>query len=129
MRKSHSLNLSHFKADNNSLDLFRFVLASGVVISHCFPIDWINSGIQPLEKFSNHSTDLGNICVLGFMVISGFLITRSYEATNNLFIFSINRFLRIYPAFVACLIFTTFLLAPISYFHITHSSWVFHTGT
>ena len=49
-------------------------------------------------------------------VISGFLITRSYQNTKSIIRFLLNRLLRIFPGFQACLIVTILLFALILHY-------------
>ena len=51
----------------------------------------------------------------GFFVLSGFLITRSYETVSSVGRFIWHRFLRIFPAFWTCLVVTAFGLAPLAF--------------
>lgn len=50
---------------------------------------------------------------MGFFGLSGFLVSGSYENTNNVFKFALKRFRRIFPGFWACLLVTAFLIGPI----------------
>ena len=94
-----------FDFKKNSLDLIRLLSAIQVVIIHS------NEHLHlHINKFF--------ISVLSFFpgvpiffVISGFLISASYERSNSLFSYVVNRFLRIYPALFFC-----FILSVLSVF-------------
>jgi peptidoglycan/LPS O-acetylase OafA/YrhL len=63
------------------------------------------------------------LAVGGFFVLSGFLITRSYETVSSPGRFLWHRFLRIFPAFWICLLITGFGFAPLAFFY-AHGSLV-----
>jgi len=55
---------------------------------------------------------LGIVGVFVFFVISGYLVTQSWEETSSLPRFGAKRALRLYPALAACLLVLTFGLGP-----------------
>lgn len=92
---------------DNGLNLLRLIMASGVIIYHSFRLADVRIPGAPLEQ------GLENIWVDGFFVLSGFLIAGSWLRRPNIGAYLRNRMLRIYPAFVVCLVVTAFVLAPI----------------
>ncbi|HOS84952.1 MAG TPA: acyltransferase, partial [Bacteroidales bacterium] len=48
-----------------------------------------------------------------FFVISGYLITMSWQRNNNILVFLINRTLRIFPALIIVVLFAIFLVGPL----------------
>ena len=89
---------------DNNFDLLRFVFAFTVLLVHSYAI----SG-QPELSFVNYlSSDLA---VKSFFVISGFLITMSYEQTNNIQLYLAKRLRRILPAYVFVVVACAFGLA------------------
>ncbi len=85
----------------NNFDLIRLIAATQVVIIHAFEHLKLNAAaIEWLQLFPG---------VPIFFVISGFLVSASYEKSKNLFSYTRNRVLRIYPGLWAC-----FLLSIIS---------------
>jgi peptidoglycan/LPS O-acetylase OafA/YrhL len=100
---------SAYEGRRNSLGLLRLVFASLVVFSHAWPSS--GHGLDPLWRWSGGREGLGGIGVAGFFVISGFLVTRSgYRLSVPRYFW--HRVLRIFPAFLVCLVFTAFVLAP-----------------
>lgn len=91
----------------NSLNMFRLILAALVLIAHSYYIIGAGEGPQL------HGENLGGWAVAGFFVLSGFLITRSRLRTEP-GAFLLHRIARIYPAFLACLVVTAFVFAPIA---------------
>lgn len=93
----------------NAFGLLRLLFASLVIVSHAFP----NGGFghDPFFALWHEQTDLGNLGVLGFFVISGYLITKSAQRSDIL-TYMWHRMLRIYPAFIAVLLAGAFVIGP-----------------
>jgi peptidoglycan/LPS O-acetylase OafA/YrhL len=96
-----------FDAQKNALNVWRLVLASGVILQHSWPLTGRN--IHP-------SVDqlLTQVWVDGFFAISGFLITSSWVRNPRLREYFVARALRIFPGLWVCLIVVAFAIAPIS---------------
>lgn len=91
----------------NSLNLFRLVLAFLVLVAHGYYI----VGRDDSPGFNGEN--LGGWAVIGFFVLSGFLITRSrFRADPGTFL--LHRIARIMPAFVVCLLVTALVFGPIA---------------
>jgi peptidoglycan/LPS O-acetylase OafA/YrhL len=95
-----------FDPRSNSFNLIRLVLALLVIFSHSIILGGFGS-----ETIWGH-TSLGAIAVDGFFALSGFLIAAS-ACRNSFSRFLWQRFLRIFPAFWACLVFTAVIAGPI----------------
>ncbi len=104
---------------SNSIGFLRFLFAAIVLWSHSYGIGGF--GYDPIGKLSNHELIAGLLAVGGFFVLSGFLITRSYDTLDSPFVYLWHRFLRIYPAFWVCLIVTSVALAPIAFVREHHT--------
>ena len=98
---------------SNSIGFLRFLFAATVVWSHAFPLGGF--GEDPLYRLNFNAPTTGLLAVGGFFVLSGFLITRSYETVCSVGRFIWHRFLRIFPAFWTCLVVTAFGLAPLAF--------------
>lgn len=98
-----------FFSRRNAIGALRLLFASLVVVSHAGPLGFGDK--SPLDEASHGQTDLGNLSVLGFFVLSGFLITRSARG-RSIGSYLWARFLRIFPAFWTCLLLTTLVLGP-----------------
>jgi peptidoglycan/LPS O-acetylase OafA/YrhL len=94
----------------NNFDIIRFFAATLVVYSHAFPIATGKNLLEPLKNFSNSQTTFGHLGVLIFFVISGFLITQSFDRNNNAASFAKGRFLRIFPALIVVIFLTVFVI-------------------
>lgn len=97
----------------NNFDALRFWAALAVLWSHAFPIALGADYPQPLATLSRGQTNLGSVAVAVFFVISGFLITRSFERSADWRSFVRARALRIMPALVVVLVGLAFVLGPL----------------
>ncbi|MDB5842678.1 MAG: acyltransferase, partial [Herminiimonas sp.] len=98
---------------NNNFDVIRLFAALLVLFSHSFPLVDGENRNEPLAILSGGEATFGSVAVYVFFVISGFLVTMSYESTQNVRKFLAKRFLRIYPALIPLLLLTVFVLGPI----------------
>lgn len=85
-----------------NFDLMRVLAALLVVVSHTYPL----SGRPPLRIMGVE--DLGALGVSVFFVISGYLVTGSYQRDPKSYL--VKRLLRIEPGLIASLIVTVILL-------------------
>jgi peptidoglycan/LPS O-acetylase OafA/YrhL len=95
---------------SNNFDFLRFVAASSVIWYHT-PV-FLGRGVDPLGQWTGH-LDTGSLAVIFFFVISGFLITQSFDRNNSPRSFIVNRFLRIWPPLVVVLLLCSFVLGPL----------------
>ncbi|RTK92843.1 MAG: acyltransferase, partial [Neisseriaceae bacterium] len=96
--------------NKNNFDFIRFVAACSVIISHSVPLT--GNGILYSSLITKSQVDLGALSVDIFFIVSGFLITSSYERVKDLKKFIISRALRIYPALMVVIILTLFVIVP-----------------
>ncbi|MGB3624299.1 MAG: acyltransferase [Henriciella sp.] len=96
---------------NNNLNLIRFVAAAAVLVSHAWPMVEGPGTTEPLEEMVGHS--LGTLAVFVFFVISGFLITASFQRSSSRTSFILSRLLRLFPALLVNLLFVALLLGPV----------------
>ena len=89
-----------------NFDIMRLVAALLVVVSHTFPL----AGQAPLRIMGVE--DLGALGVSVFFVISGYLVSASYERDPKAYLF--KRILRIEPGLIASLVVTVGLLALVT---------------
>lgn len=97
----------------NSFGVLRLVLASSVVLSHLWPIGW--GPLDPVWKYSGHQTDIGKMAVIGFFVLSGFMITGS-GARSTSGRYAWHRALRILPGLWGSLLVSTLIIVPFLYY-------------
>lgn len=105
--RSSPFATKEFPYRNNSLNLFRLVLAFLVLFAHAFYI------VGRSDSPGFNGENLGGWAVIGFFVISGFLITRSrFQTSAGAFL--VHRIGRIMPAFIVCLLLTAIVFAPLA---------------
>jgi peptidoglycan/LPS O-acetylase OafA/YrhL len=92
----------------NNFDFIRFVAAITVVFSHSFALQ-----VEPLMMYTNSDLSFGRLAVGIFFIISGFLITKSYDQSNNIIKFVVARALRILPALIAVTLLSVFVIGTI----------------
>ena len=104
----------------NSFGFLRLVLATSVVYSHVFPLSTLN-GEDPLWRISGHQTDVGKMAVVGFFVLSGYMITSSGERLGTgRYVW--HRILRIFPGLWVNVLITALVVAPLLFIHLHGST-------
>lgn len=96
-----------FDPRNNGLNFLRLVLATSVIVWHAYPLSGRDVESAALQQFMEATP------VDGFFAISGFLIASSWIRRPHAWPFIWARILRIFPGFLACLVVTAAVLAPI----------------
>jgi len=91
----------------NNFDFIRLMAALAVLVSHSFALT------GQIEPSLDTGITLGTLGVFVFFTISGLLVAKSWDAHPRLAAFSGKRFLRIFPAFAAVIIFTTLIVGPL----------------
>lgn len=87
---------------DNHFNLLRMIAATGVLVSHAYPISLGGRVDEPLEGLL-HGLSLGTLCVMVFFAISGFFIARSFDNRSDLSAFLLARGLRLFPALAVVL--------------------------
>ena len=114
----------------NNFDFLRFFLASCVIYAHSYNLlyDGTWFAYDPLTHLTSGQEAYGLGAVEGFFLISGFLITQSWQRSKSGLDYAKKRVLRIVPALVGVLLVTVFVIGPIatnlrlaSYFHNPHT--------
>lgn len=96
----------------NNFDFIRFLAATLVILSHAYPLTG-NPGTEPFGILSNGLMSFGGLAVKVFFVISGFLITQSFDRSKDIFNYTKARILRIFPALIVVVLLSIFFLGPI----------------
>jgi peptidoglycan/LPS O-acetylase OafA/YrhL len=97
------------KYNKNNLNAVRLFLALAVILSHASILSYGKEGEfrgELLATFNSGQMTIGQAAVNLFFFLSGILITASFLKNKNLQHFLLNRFLRIYPAYIAAMIFS-----------------------
>jgi len=96
----------------NNFDSLRLLFALLVILSHSYPLGAGSYDAEPLYRLTGGQTELGEIAVWGFFVISGFLITQSWLRSPSPIKFMKRRIGRIYPAFIVVAALGAFVIVP-----------------
>ena len=101
-----------FGSRNNNFDFLRFVAACLVLVGHSY---WLSGRLpeEPLRHFTGH-TDVADLAVDAFFVISGFLITASYLHGSSNVGFVLKRALRIFPGLAFSVAFAVLIIGPLA---------------
>jgi peptidoglycan/LPS O-acetylase OafA/YrhL len=83
-----------------------------VIVGHAPEMVDGNRGREPLHMLTG-SISLGEMSVVGFFLLSGYLITASILKSEDLKAYAISRTLRIYPAFAVAYLLSVFVLGPL----------------
>jgi peptidoglycan/LPS O-acetylase OafA/YrhL len=97
----------------NNYDFLRIFAALLVVLSHSFLIADNSLDHDLLMVVTHGQISLGRVGVFIFFVLSGFLITGSYQRSKCPASFLKNRFLRIMPGFLCVVLASVFILGPL----------------
>ena len=82
----------------NNFDLLRLVFAAAVFFWHVYALSKVPALAVFGEMFS------ADVAVKGFFVISGYLVTMSYENSSSVREYAAKRLRRIYPAYAAVVV-------------------------
>jgi len=95
----------------NNFDALRLAAALMVLVGHAYVL----SGRSPAEPLAAHTGvgGLGELGVSVFFVISGFLVTMSFERAGSAAAYLANRVLRIAPGLAVSLALTAWALGPL----------------
>jgi len=94
---------------SNCFDFIRLFASVLVIFSHSYGLLNIP---EPYSVLSSNAFTLGEIAVLVFFLISGFLITKSWDDAPNLIQYFKKRLLRIVPALFVVIILLVFCIGP-----------------
>src|SRR4051794_30245974 len=96
-----------------AFNLLRLSAAMAVLFSHSFELAPSAGWPEPLRHFSGGQTTIGGTAVYIFFIISGFLVTASYQKSQDVLDFVLKRALRVLPALAIVIVLTAFVLGPI----------------
>lgn len=99
----------------NNLGFVRFVAALLVILSHAYPLTLgpsANNTYEPIYRLTGQQTG-GGLAVAIFFLVSGFLVTASWERSRSPVAFLRARLLRIYPGLITVVVVTVVVLGPL----------------
>jgi peptidoglycan/LPS O-acetylase OafA/YrhL len=92
----------------NNFDVLRLLAATLVFVSHCYPLTGYAEPFGALAGWT-----LGEVGVVMFFAMSGFLIAKSWTDRPQLVPFALKRGLRLLPALVVAVALTVFAVGPL----------------
>jgi len=98
--------------DKNCFDLLRLLFAALVLLSHSYELVDGNRGRELLTRLF-HTISFGEVGVDCFFILSGFLITMSWDSAPYAAVFLRKRVLRIYPGFVVAFLVSVFVVGAV----------------
>ena len=105
-----SLNAA-LEGGRNSFNLVRLAAAGAVVVSHSFALRHGDIVGEPLSASTPYT--LGQHAVNVFFVLSGVMVSRSWDLNPSLTRFALARGLRIYPGLLVCGLITALVLGAL----------------
>ncbi|SDI07358.1 Acyltransferase family protein [Paraburkholderia steynii] len=97
---------------NNNFDLVRLIAALLVMYGHAGPVyHW--GGNEDLVRLTTGFDYAGSIAVYAFFMISGILVSMSYQRQRSIINFAALRVARIFPALVVAVTAITFIVGPL----------------
>ena len=103
------ISSDHLKRDSNNFDLIRVIAASLVILGHS-PILLLNKPLRFDPILNLLGIEIHYFGVIIFFIISGYLVTKSYERCKNFMDFILARVLRIFPALICVVLLSVFVL-------------------
>lgn len=109
---------------SNNFDFLRLVGALSVIFFTTFGVMGAYMS-DPIFRLTKGAFTSGTLGVIIFFIISGYLITMSWDKRRSITRFIWARFLRIVPALAALALFTVFIIGPLT----THQNlWDYFTS-
>ena len=107
----------------NNFDLIRLVAALSVMLAHSYGLQNSTGNVDIVSRYFHGAEYPGSMAVYAFFILSGILITQSYEKQNNVIRFAVLRFFRIWPGLCVNVVVTVLLVG--AFFCKTHNLTTF----
>jgi peptidoglycan/LPS O-acetylase OafA/YrhL len=101
-----------FDHRENNFDFIRMMLAVLVIFSHSYPLGTGSEVREPFVIMTHGQVTGGHFAVDLFFIISGFLITASFERSKTVWSYLKKRICRIYPGFIVAMLLCAVLALP-----------------
>ena len=101
----------------NNFDALRFFFAGLVIFAHSFALLSGTDDTEPLMMLT-HQMTFGGVAVDCFFIISGCLVTLSWQRSRGVRDYLGKRVRRIYPGFIVAMAFCALVIAPVG-----HDDW------
>jgi len=101
------------KPASNNFDLIRICMALLVVVSHSYALYRGSELGEPLSRLTQSTINSGNLGVYVFFMVSGYLITQSFNHSKSYWSYLKKRIARIHPGFIVATSLCGFVIVPI----------------
>ncbi len=101
-----------FRRDN-AFDSIRLVAATSVIFSHAFVLVTGLEAAEPFFALTRGQSTIGRAAVAVFFVVSGLLISASFDRSKDWLQFGWSRVIRLIPALWVCCLLLAFVMGPI----------------
>jgi peptidoglycan/LPS O-acetylase OafA/YrhL len=99
--------------NGNNFDVLRLAAALMVIFFTCYGV--LGAGmLEPLTRLTSGVFTTGSLGVTIFFIISGYLITMSWDKRRSILKFVWARFLRLVPALIGVALFSVFIVGPLA---------------
>jgi peptidoglycan/LPS O-acetylase OafA/YrhL len=95
---------------SGNFDMIRLIAASAVIFGHSF---LVVGGVSGTDYWTGQARSVAVCAVKIFFILSGYLVTQSFERSPSWLRFVLARSLRIFPGLVACTLFSALVLGPV----------------
>ena len=112
MNQTLGQSLSSPEARDNAFDSIRLFAASAVILSHSLALTRGSDLTEPLFRMTRGQATIGLSAVGIFFIVSGLLISMSFDRSKTATGFALNRALRLFPGLWVCILLTVFVLGP-----------------
>ncbi len=97
---------------NNNFDLIRLIAAIAVIFGHSYVIQMPDGHLDPIATWFGRES-CGSLGVFAFFLMSGMLISASFDRQRSVQRFLVLRIARIWPALAVCSLFAAFIVGPV----------------
>ena len=97
----------------NNFDAIRIAMALLVVWSHSFALYFGSEANEPISLLTHGAVNAGEVAVDVFFMLSGFLISKSFDRSTSSWSYLKKRIARIYPGYLVAVAIFAFVLLPL----------------
>ena len=97
----------------NNFNLIQFIMAILVIYSHAFPIASAQNNGELIMDLTASRYSFGSLAVAVFFIISGYLVSSSYENSTSVLQYFKKRIFRIFPGLFAVLTLSALVMGPL----------------
>lgn len=97
---------------NNNFNAIQFVMALFVIYSHSFSLGAGTAQGEVIKWLTSERLSAGSLAVSVMFIISGYLVSASYDNSKSVVQYLKNRIFRVYPALITVVVLSTFVIGP-----------------